>query len=78
MSNWATYLNQTPIFEWLCSLVWLQERIYIYRSFKKNCLCVQNMITILDSIGNIIGVGGLYEHLMSTRIFTLLIHKIFI
>ena len=38
-------------------------------------LYAQNMIIILSSIANII--GGLYDHLMSTRIFTFLMNKIF-
>ena len=41
-------------------------------------ICVQNMLTILGSIVNIIS-GDLYDHLyMSTRIFTLIMDKIFI
>jgi hypothetical protein len=48
---------------------------------KKMCLkeiglCVQNMITALGSIVNIIG-GDLYDHLMSTINFTLIMNKIF-
>jgi hypothetical protein len=35
------------------------------------------MITILRSIINIVW-GDLYEHLMSTRTFTLILNKIFI
>ena len=37
----------------------------------------QNMLTILGSIVNII-LGDLYDHLMSMRIFTLMMNKIFI
>jgi hypothetical protein len=40
-------------------------------------LQAQNMITVLGSIVNIIG-RNLYEHLTSTRIFILLMNKIFI
>ena len=45
-------------------------------------LCVQNiLLTIIGSIVNIIGGGGrgdLYDHLISLRILTLTINKIFI
>ena len=40
-------------------------------------LCAQNTITNLDSIVSIIGGGrGLYGHLMSTRILTLIMNKV--
>jgi hypothetical protein len=39
-------------------------------------LCAQNMTNILNSIVNIIG-GNLYDHLMSTKIFTLIMNEIF-
>ena len=38
---------------------------------------VQNMLTILGSIINIFG-GDLEDHLMSKRIFTLMMNKMFI
>ena len=44
-------------------------------------LRAQNMITSLGSIVNIFGReggGDLYDHLVSTRIFTLIMDKIFI
>jgi hypothetical protein len=44
--------------------------------FHKIGLHAQNMNTILGSIVNVIGVD-LYDHLMSTRIFTLIMNKIF-
>jgi hypothetical protein len=40
-------------------------------------LCVQNMLTILGSLVNIIG-GDLYDHLVSTRVFTMIVIKTFI
>ena len=46
-------------------------------------LCVQNLMTFLDLIVNILwgfegrGGGDLYDCLMSTRIFTLVISKIY-
>ena len=39
-------------------------------------LCAQNMTTISNSTVNIIG-GNLYDHLMSTKIFTLIMNEIF-
>ena len=44
--------------------------------FKEIGLCAQNMTTVLNSIVNIIG-GDLYDHLMSTKIFTLNMNEIF-
>ena len=41
-------------------------------------LHAQCMITILGSKVNIIGEGALYDHLMSTRIFNLIMNKIFV
>ena len=42
-------------------------------------LCAQNMITIVGSIININGVEeDLYDHLMSTKIFPLIMNKIFV
>ena len=40
-------------------------------------ICAQPMITILNSIVNMIG-GELYNHLMSTRVFALTINKMFV
>ena len=71
MRNSVTSLNWVSLFEW-----------YVVRRGSKNghqndmCLeeiglCVQNMSTILSSIINIIG-GDLYDHSITTRIFTLI------
>ena len=80
MTNSATYLKPTPICEWdvvRCGskngyqkdIMWLEEI----------GLCAQNLITILGSMVNIsLGEGELYDHLMSRRIFTLIMNKIFI
>jgi hypothetical protein len=46
-------------------------------SFKGIGLCAQNTIAVLGSIVNI-SEGDLYDRLMSTRIFTLIMNKIFI
>ena len=40
--------------------------------WKEVGLNAPNVITILGSIVNIIGRGGLHDHLMRTRIFTLM------
>lgn len=66
------FLNQTPIFE-----------RYVVRCVSKNeyqkdihlkdiGLCAQNMISIPSSIVDIIG-RGVYDHLINTRIFTLIV-----
>ena len=39
-------------------------------------LCAPNMITILGSMVNV--TRGTYDHLMSMRLFTLIMNKIFI
>ena len=47
------------------------------RVFENIGLCAQNTITNLDSIVSIIGGRrGLYGHLMSTRILTLIMNKV--
>ena len=58
------FMVRTPIFEWhpvCCG--------------SKNGLCTQIMMIILDSIVN--GGGGLYDYLVSTGIFNLIMHEIF-
>ena len=51
-------------------------------SLKEIGLHAQNMIIVLDSTCNITvgcgGGGGLYDHLMNTKIFTFMIDKIFL
>ena len=75
--NLITYLTCTPIFEWY--LVWCG-----YKNEYKKDMCLkeiglhaQNMITIVSLTINMIG-GDLYDHLLSTKIFTLIINKIII
>ena len=44
-------------------------------------VCVQNLITFLSAIVSVIGRGrrvDLYDHLMSTRIFTLIMNMMFL
>ena len=40
-------------------------------------LHAQNMLTILGHAINMIGGGGLYDHLLNTRISTLIMDKMF-
>ena len=51
------------------------EKIYVLKGLLE--LCAQNMITTLNSRVNIIG-ENLYDHVMSTRSFTLIMNEIFI
>ena len=72
VSNSITYLYQKPIILW-----------YVFRCGFKNKYqkrldyMLKINIAILDSILSIIE-GGPYDHLMSTRIFTLVTNKIFV
>ena len=51
-----------------------QKDVYL----KKIGLCTQKMLTTLSSVVNIIGGGPtVYGHLMSARIFTMIMNKIF-
>jgi hypothetical protein len=59
----------------VCGL-WLQEQAKDVCLEDKG-LRAQDTLTIIGSIVNIIG-GDLYDHIMSTRIFTLVMNKIFI
>ena len=65
----VTYLNRTPM-----SGMWFGV---VQECLEQIGLCAQNMIIILSSKINIIG-GDLFNHVMSTRIFTLVIHNIVI
>ena len=77
VSNSVTYLNQTPIFECGCELVWFQEQIPRGDMVKQKIgRCVQNMITILSSIMNIFD-WDICSYLMSTMIFILIKNMIF-
>ena len=62
-------------------MVWCGSKIRYKKKlcFKKIELCAQYMITIMDSTVNIIqGEEGLYDHFMSTRMFTMIMDKVFI
>ena len=76
--NSVTFLNWTPIFECYVVRVGFKNGYKEDTCFFKKGLCTQNNIsTILSSI-IYITKWGLYDHLMSKRIFTLLMDKIFI
>ena len=79
MPNLVTCHNWIPIFEWYVVRCDPKTKYQNDMCIKETRLCAQNMITILGSIVNIIwGLGDLYDHLMSMRIFTLKMNKIFI
>ena len=71
MPNLITYLTCTPIFEWY--VVWCG-----YKNEYKKDMCLkeiglhaQNMIT---KFNNQYDWGDLYDHLLSTKIFILIIN----
>ena len=72
-----TYFYRTLVFEWYVIWRGLKNKYKKDMCLKEIGLCAQNMITILSSTINIIG-GDLYNELMSTRIFTSMMNKIFI
>ena len=63
------FFNQTAIFEWFVIMRVSTNGHQNETCLKEIELHAQNMMTILGSIGNIIGVD-LDDHLMSSRIFT--------
>ena len=73
--NLVTYLNQTPIFEWYVVRCISINRYENDMCVKDSGLCAQNLRTFLGSIVN--RIMDMYDHLMSTKIFTLLMIKIF-
>ena len=75
--NSVTYLRRTLIFEWY--VVWCGSKNKYQKDtcLKEIGLHAQNMITIVASIIDLLG-GNLYDHSMSTRIFTLILNKIYV
>ena len=72
-----THLERTSIFEW-CEVSWdLDMDTNKTKCLQEFELRGQNLVTILGSIVNIIGVD-LYDNLMRTRVFTLTINKLVI
>ena len=70
------YLLCTPVFEWY--VVWCGYKNKYEKDIclKEIGLHAQNMITILSLSQH--DWGDLYDHLLSTKIFTLIIYKIII
>ena len=73
--NLVTYRNQPLIFEWY--VVLLLPRSDTIRTREEIKESAQNTIITIVSIINIVG-GDLHDHLMSTRISTLIMNKNFI
>jgi hypothetical protein len=65
----VTYFIPTPIFEWYVVECGYKNKYTNDTCLKEIGLRAKNMITILGSIVNIIGVTYLYDHLTSKRIF---------
>jgi hypothetical protein len=80
LPNSITYLDWTPIIEWVCSQVWFHKQIPKDVCKKEFGLHAQNTITIIGSIVNIIGwEGDLYDQLISRKILiTLIVNEIWI
>ena len=81
MSNSITHLNHAPLFEWYVGWCGSNNRDQTCICLKEIRQYIQTMITILNPIANIIRKErqrNLYDHLMSTRIFTLIMNKTFI
>jgi hypothetical protein len=75
--NSATYLTQTPILKWF--VVWCGSQNMYQKNMllKETRLYAQNMMTIMGSMGSMIG-GGVYDQLMSTRILTMIMNEMYI
>jgi hypothetical protein len=71
MPNLVTYLYQTPTIKWYLVRSNFKNKFQKDKCLKKVGLRAQNMIVILGSIVNMIG-------LMSTRIFALIKIKMFV
>ena len=75
MANSITYLDTYfPSGMWLA---WLQEQTPEDMHVKEIRLHAENIITVLDSITNIVG-RDLYDHFIITRIYTFIMNKIFL
>ena len=75
--NLVTSLNRTPIFMWYVIRCKTKIKYQKYMCSNEIGLQAQSMITILSSIVNTTG-EDLYDYLMNTSIFTLILNKIFI
>ena len=74
----VTQLNRTPISEWYVVRCGSNNGYLRDMCSKDIGLRVQNVMTVLSLIVNIIDGDLLYDHFMSIRIFTLMINEIFI
>ena len=77
MPNSNTAIIWTPLFEWYMGSCGSKNGHQEGMCSKEIRLHAQNMLTILGLMVNMTR-GDLYDHLMSTRIFTLIMNKIFI
>ena len=77
LPNLVTYLDWTPIFEWYVVICDSKNRYETDMCLKEIGLRAQNMITIFR-LNSQHKWGDLYDYLMSTTIFTLILHKILV
>ena len=75
--NLVIRLNWIPIFEWYAGICGSKNRHQTEMSLEEIGLRAQNMTTI-SKLNSLHKWGDLYDHLMSTKIFTLILHEIFI
>ena len=76
MPNWDIDLDQTSTFEWYVIKFSFRNGYQKNMCLNEIRLRAQNMITVRGSIAHIIE-GNPYDHLMSMKIFTLIMNKIF-
>ena len=77
MLKLVTFLYLTSAFKWYVIRFDYKNGYQIDIRLKEIGVRAENMITTLGSIGSIIG-EHLYDHLMSTRTFNLIMSKTFI
>ena len=68
-------ITWTPTFEWYMLRYKSNNEHQKEMCYKQNGLRVQNLVTILGSIVNMIE-GDQHDHLMSTRSFTLIVNRL--
>ena len=72
-----THLNRTPIFEWYVVLCGSKKGYHKDTCLLKDWIACSNYNTQSRSNSQLY-LKGLYNHLMSTRIFTLIMNKMFV
>ena len=77
MPNLVTYLNMTSMLQWYVIRCGSKIEHQKYTCLKEIGLHAQNVITITHLTFNIIEMD-MYDHIMSTNIFALVMYKIFI